>query len=147
MFSLKILIKIEETTMFKPILKPIMALMVCALFFTGCASTHNQLRTDQYAKELVPHHRSAFSRVRTVAEDGELKVSGALRLKGMMRVDIPDYVEVALIDQSGAVIAAQKTAYYPRTLTGRKCRREGRFSVRFPEMPPEGTTVRVSNVN
>ena len=124
-----------------------MSLTIFSLLFMGCATSQNLLRPENYGKELVPHHHTSFSRVSAVEDEGELKVSGRLRQRGLMRADIPDYVEVALVDQSGAVIAAQKVAYYPRVLTGRKYRREATFSARFSEMPPAGTTVRVSNVN
>lgn len=133
--------------MFNNIFKSLMGITVCILLFTGCATAQNLLKPEKYGKELIPHDRTYFSRVWAVEDNGALKVSGRLRLKGMMRIDIPDYVEVALVDRSGAVIASQKTTYSPRVLTGRKRRMEGRFSTRFPEMPPEGTTVRVSNVN
>lgn len=133
--------------MVKKILKPLITVTIFSLLLMGCATAQNLIGPEKYAKELIPSDRTFFRQVRAVEDKGELKVSGRLRQQGMMRLDIPDYVNVALVDQSGAVIAAQKVAYYPRVLTGRKHSREARFSARFAEMPPAGTTVRVSNVN
>ncbi|MDX9788570.1 MAG: hypothetical protein RBT11_17465 [Desulfobacterales bacterium] len=133
--------------MSKNILAPLMGVMIGLLLCIGCAASQNLLRSEKYRKEIIPNNRASFSRVWAVEENGQLKVSGKLRPKGRMRLDIPDYVELALVDKSGAVIAAQKVTYYPRVLTGRKHRREAKFSALFSEMPPVGTTIRVSNVN
>lgn len=129
------------------ILKALMVATVCTLFFTGCATTQNLLSTENYIKETVPHHRTYFRQIWAVEDNGEFRVSGKLRLKGMMRVNIPDFVEVALVNQAGEIIEKQKVAYYPRVLTGRKRHREARFSAHFSETPPPGTTIRVSTVN
>jgi hypothetical protein len=124
-----------------------MVVMVCVLFLAGCVTTKNLLRPENYGKEIVPHNKTSLRAVWAVEDKGKLKVSGRLRLKGSLRVDIPDFVEVALVDRSGAVLSAQKVTYYPRTLTGRKLNKEANFSAWFAEMPPEGTTIRVRNVN
>lgn len=124
-----------------------MVMMVCVLFLSGCVTTKNLLGPENYGKEIVPHDKTFLRAVWAVEDKGKLKVSGKLRLKGTLRVNIPDYVEVALVDRSGAVLAAQKVAYYPRTLTGRKLNKEARFSAWFAEMPPVGTSIRVCNVN
>jgi hypothetical protein len=124
-----------------------MVVMVCVLFLAGCITTTNLLRPGNYGKEIVPHDKTSLKAVWAVDDKGKLKVSMKLRLKGSLRVDIPDFVEVALVDRSGAVLSAQKVAYYPRTLTGRKLNKEAKFSTWFAEMPPGGTSIRVRNVN
>jgi hypothetical protein len=105
------------------------------------------MNSGDYIKETIPHKRTCFSRIRATEDNGEFRVSGKLRVKGIMRVYIPDFVEVALVDQDARVIEVQKAAYYPRVLTGRKLHKEAGFSVRFAKTPPAGTRIRVSNVN
>lgn len=129
------------------ILKALMATTVCTLFFTGCATTQNLLSIENYIKETVPHRQTYFRQIWAVEDDGEFRVSGRLRLKGPMGANIPDYVEVALLDKDGAVIEKQTVSYYPRVLTGRRRHQEARFSAHFSETPPPGTTIRLSNVN
>jgi hypothetical protein len=82
-----------------------------------------------------------------VEDNGEIRVSGYLRLKGIHGFNIPNYVEVAFIDGEGHIVDAKKVVYYPRSLYGRKNHREGRFSATFAQVPPAGTTIRLDNVN
>ncbi len=128
-------------------LKTLMMATVCTLFFTGCATTQNLLNTGNYIQETVPHSQTYFKQIRALKVDDEFKVSGKLRLKGTMGVNIQDYVEVALLNKDGVVIDTQKVEYFPRVLSGRPRHREARFSARFSETPPPGATIRVSTVD
>ena len=125
-------------------------LILIAVFITlisGCASTRNLLKTGDYVKETTPHSRTAFRQIWAVDDDGMFRVSGNLRLKGRVHANVPNYVEVTLVDTAGAVIEKQKVLYYPRILTGRKGRVEAKFTARFSKVPPRGTTIMISNVN
>jgi len=133
--------------MFKPFLKTISAVAVCALLSAGCAATRDLLSTETYRKEIISHGRTSFCRVWAIEEAGGFRVSGELHLRGAMKRNIPDFVDVSLVGRAGSVIAAQKVLYYPRALAGRKFHREARFSAWFVEIPPAGTTIRVSNVD
>lgn len=121
--------------------------LISAMFMTGCATTGNLLETESYTKEKVAHPQTYFTLVRAAEDDGEFEISGRLRLKGHPGLDIPDWVEVALMDTDGTLIDSQKVLYYPRIMGGSKHSREARFIARFSETPPPGTVVRLSNVN
>ena len=85
---------------------------------------------------LLPNPEPYFSQVRAVADDDEFRVSGRLRLKGNIGANVPDFVKVALVDETGKVIESRKVAYYPRLLSGRRKHREARFTARFDQAPP-----------
>lgn len=119
-----------------------------AFFATGCLSTRNVASSEGYRIELIPHEQILMTQAKAVAENGDLKVSGNIHLKGLTAIPSPGWVEVALVDHpSGSVIMAQQAASHPEQPTGRKHERSAFFSVRFSEMPPPGTRVRISFVN
>lgn len=116
------------------------------MVLSGCATTRNMLGKD-FTKETIPNSKTYFSQVWAVTDHDEFRVSGKLRLKGSVGHNVPDFVEVELVDAEGKVIEKQKVAYYPRILTGRRKHREARFTARFDQAPPSGSVVRLSNVN
>ncbi|MEW6520091.1 MAG: hypothetical protein AB1461_11815 [Thermodesulfobacteriota bacterium] len=127
--------------------KMMASVSICAMLLSGCATTGNLLNTADYTEEKVATPQTYFTKVRAAADDGDFRVSGRLRLKGQPGLDIPDLVEVALLDTDGTLIDSQKVPYYPRIMGGSKHSREARFVARFDQTPPPGTVIRVSNVN
>ena len=124
----------------------LVAVLGAVITLTGCATMQTSLGKD-YSKEITSNPQTYFSQVRTATDDNELIVSGRLLLKSSRGVNVPDFVEIALFDEEGKVIESQKVAYYPRMLTGGTRHREARFAARFPEIPPQGTVLRLSIVN
>jgi hypothetical protein len=122
------------------------AFLGVVLLASGCATSQNMLGKE-FTKETIANSKTYFSQVYAVADDNELMVSGKLRLKGSFGTNVPDFVEVALVDGAGKVIESRKVAYYPRVLSGSRKHREARFTTRFSEKPPAGTIIQVSNVN
>lgn len=116
------------------------------MVLSGCATTRNMLGKD-LTKETIPNSKTYFSQVWAVTDDDEFRVSGKLRLKGSFGHNVPDYVEVELVDAGGNIIEKQKVPYYPRILTGRRKHREARFTARFEQASPSGSVVRLSNIN
>ena len=116
------------------------------LLGSGCTATRNMLGKE-YQKDAVSNSWTYFSQVRAVADDDGFRVSGRLRLKGNIGANVPDFVKVALVDETGKVIESRKVAYYPRILSGRRKHREARFTARFNQAPPSGTIIRLENVN
>ena len=116
------------------------------IVLSGCATTRNMMG-QEYIKETVPNSKTYFSQVWAIADEDEFRVSGKLRLKGSLGMNVPDFVEVELVDDGGSVIDKQKVAYYPRILTGRRKHREARFTAHFNQAPPAGSVVRLSNVD
>ncbi|MDA8141149.1 MAG: hypothetical protein M0036_21100 [Desulfobacteraceae bacterium] len=119
---------------------------------TGCATTgtlvaQNLLSTGMYKKEFIPDPETYFTQVWAVEDKGQLRVSGNLRLKGFIGLNVPDYVEVALLKPDGAIIDAKKVAFYPQHLHGHEGHMEARFRATFAQAPEAGTTIRLSNVN
>ena len=126
--------------------------LACVALVTGCATTgplmaENLLSTGTYKKEFIPNSETYFARVWAVDDNGELRVSGYLRLKGFIALNVPDYVEVALVKPDGVIIDAKKVAFYPPHLHGHEGHMEARFRATFALSPEAGTTIRLSNVN
>lgn len=124
----------------------IISVLVAPMVLSGCAAMQN-LVGKEFTKETVHNSKTYFSQIWAVADDDEFRVSGKLRLKGSIGVNVPDFVEIALVDLGGEVIESQKVAYYPRVLTGRSKHREARFIARFHQSPPSGSIIRLSNVD
>ncbi|NPA25273.1 MAG: hypothetical protein GXO34_05560 [Deltaproteobacteria bacterium] len=95
----------------------------------------------------VTNSKTFFRQVRTAVDDDGFRVSGRLRLKGRTGSNVPDYIEISLLDREGRVIESRKVSYTPKILCDRGKRREARFSARFSETPPAGGTVRLSNID
>ena len=113
---------------------------------SGCATTQNMIGKE-LRQETVPNSKTYFRQVWAITAEDGFKVSGKLRLKGSFGHNVPDFVEVALVDVEGKVIEKQKVVYYPRILTGRRKHREARFTARFDQTPPTGSFIRLSNIN
>ena len=125
-----------------------LTLSVAVFLFYGCAtSMTNLVNSGYYGKEIISDKRAYFSRIWAVEEGGELRVSGYLKLRGAIGFDIPEYVEVSLVKPDGELLDAKKVAYFPRSLYDRQGHREGRFRATFAQAPPQGTTIRLNNVN
>ncbi len=95
----------------------------------------------------VTNSKTFFRQVRTVVDDDGFRVSGRLRLKGRTGSNVPDYIEISLLDREGRVIESRKVTYTPKILCDRGKRREARFSARFDETPPAGGTICLSNTD
>lgn len=124
----------------------VVSILGAVMFLSGCATTKNMIGKE-FIKETVPNTQTYFSQVSAIEYDNEFKVSGKLNLKGNIGFNIPDFVEVTLIDDGGAVVERQKVAYYPRRLSGKRKHREARFTARFNQAPPSGSIILLSNVN
>lgn len=123
-------------------------IMMAVLFFgaiivlSGCVTTRNMIGT-KYTKEVIPNSAIYVTQVWALANDNEFTVSGRLRFKGYIGTDIPDFVEISLMDKRGKVIEKQKVAYFPRTLIGRKKHRKARFKALFAQAPPSESIIRI----
>ena len=124
----------------------VVSVLGAVMALSGCATTQNMFGKE-LSKEVVPNSKTYFSQVWAFAGDDEFRVSGKLRLRGTFGHNVPDFVEVVLVDAEGKVIEKQKVVYYPRILTGRKDHREARFTARFSQTPPLGSSIRISNIN
>ena len=130
-----------------PILTAMMAMLLNLLLFMGGAHAENLLSGGKYLKETVPHRQTDFRNIWVENDEEGLRVSGKLYLKSMRAFNLPRYVEVSLVDKDGSIIETRKVEYYPRALTGGGRGQESKFSTLFGKTPPEGTTIRLSNVN
>lgn len=124
----------------------VVSVLGAVMVLYGCTTTRNMLGKE-LTKETVPNSKTYFSQVWAIADEDEFRVSGKLRLKDSLGMNVPNFVEVELVDDGGSVIEKQKVAYYPRILTGRRKHREARFTAHFNQAPPTGSVVRLSNVD
>ncbi len=132
----------------KKYLQLTMLVLIGIEVLAGCAMANHLMCTWQYRMEFVPNTQTKFSQVLAIEEDGKFRVGGYLRLKVLNPIDVPDYVEVALVTTDGEILDMKKVPYYPqKSLHGRKCHKKGHFSAIFPKVPLAGTTVRLNNVN
>lgn len=127
------------------IVKIITTACICILGFAGCAATQNRLGKE-YPTDVIPNHKTYFSQLSAVEKDGAFRVSGELRLRANGG-NVFGYVEVALVEKDGSLMEIQKVAYHPRILNGIKRHRTARFTARFTQAPPFGTTIRLGNVD
>lgn len=127
--------------------KTLLFATACALFFTGCAATTPSLNAESYRKETIPHRHTYFTQILTGKDEKGFTVSGQLHMKRGRVFNIPDYVEVALLDKDGDILKTQKVAYSPPLSTRRKHHTGAGFSANFVETPPPGSIIRLSNVN
>lgn len=116
------------------------------IVLSGCVTTQNMIGT-KYTKEVIPNSAIYVTQVWALANDNEFTVSGKLMFKGFIGANIPDFVEISLIDKRGEVIEKQKVAYFPRTISYRRKHRKARFKALFTQVPPSGSTIRVSIVS
>ena len=128
------------------LVKSFVAAFFSLIVISGCATTQNLL-DKEYTKETVPDRQTSFTQLWAVEDEGEFRVSGKLRVNGSMAINVPSFVEVALLDKNGVVIDRQKVSYHPGILNGSKGHREASFIARFPVAPPNGTIIRLSNVD
>lgn len=113
---------------------------------SGCATTQNMMG-EEFTKEVIPNSKTYFRQVWAIADEDEFRVFGKLRLKGSLGFNVPDFVEVAMVDAGGKIIEMQKVAYYPRMLSSRRKHREASFTARFGQAPPAGSVIRLANVD
>ena len=125
----------------------VLLITLCGLQLTACAATKNLINSEFYRLETVPNSQTYMKRISAVVEQEGLKVSGVIRLKGISVSNVPKYIEVAVLSHDGQLLDLKKTTYSPRVLRNRRKRREARFSVNFRQVPPQGATIRLSNVN
>lgn len=128
------------------LVKSFVAVFFILIVISECATTQNLLG-NEYTKETVPDRQTSFTKLWAVEDGGEFRVSGKLRVNGSVAINVPSFVEVALLGADGAVIDRKKVPYRPGILNGSRGHREARFIARFPGAPPKGTIIRLSNVN
>ena len=121
-------------------------LMLAAVItiLSGCAAG-GRWTEKQFSTELVPSSKIYFSQVRTIADSDGFKVSGKIRLKGSSSANLPNFIEITLLDIAGNVIATRKTPYSGIWNGSTRRHREASFSTLFAEVPPHGTVIRLSN--
>lgn len=78
--------------------------------------------------------------------DGELVISGIVRRRPPFTTLTSGFVHIEVIGPDGTTIHHTDTTYKPRTIP-RRGSRQARFTVRFPKVPPKGSTVQVKCIN
>jgi hypothetical protein len=123
-----------------------LAAVIATITLSGCAAG-SRWTAKNFRTELVPSSKIYFSQVRTTEERDGFKVSGKIRLKGSSAANLPDYIEVTLTDTAGNAVATRKVPYSGVLVGSSRRHREASFSALFAEVPPQGTVIRLSNVN
>ena len=75
---------------------------------------------------------------------GGLRITGVLMRHDHVGMPIKAHVDVTIVSPDGQTLdtACSKTVYVPRRITGRGQSLK-RFSIRFPCVPPQGSSVRL----
>jgi hypothetical protein len=105
---------------------------------------------DQPGKDLVPVERIQSRQGQIVtahatADHDGLRVSGLVGRVPLVEQPYGSHVDVIVVGPHGETVAAASANYLPRTI-GRRVRggfRRSHYSVRFPSLPPDGSTVQV----
>jgi len=134
--------------------------LVFALTLFGCSSTLDQRAQradgllgflfDKPGPDVVPVEKISTNSGRIVtahshAEHGDLLISGLVGKNSMHGPPYGSHVDVMITDAGGQTFEAKAADYLPRQLPRRIRGNRGysTYIARFPEMPPEGSTVKV----
>lgn len=113
------------------------------LFIAGCSvgrtylDKNGSVRVEREVPETV-----RLPKLEIYEEDGQMVVYGLAGRSMAATESIVGHVDIIVTGPDAAVIYTASTKHFPRRLPMKKSR-ESNFSVRFPSVPPQGSTVRV----
>ena len=126
-------------------MRGIVFLAVTAVISCGCATS----RVDLVKSGALTIEGRAEGKVQIAWSDayeqaGGLRITGVLMRHDHVGTPIKAHVDATILSPDGRVLdtACSKDIYVPRRITGRGQSLK-RFSVRFPHVPPQGSSVRL----
>ena len=109
---------------------------------SGCAALSRDLQNEGAVRlELTPSEIASVSRVRVYEDGGDLAVYGKIGRRAGVKGRVEAMISVILSYPDGRTLEETKRAFPPHLPKRRS--RKSNFSVRFPDLPPAGTVVRI----
>ncbi|MBC8468433.1 MAG: hypothetical protein H8D56_03085 [Planctomycetes bacterium] len=120
-------------------------LLMLAIFFSGCAEN----RINLVDNGLLTLEKQASGKVYidwcdAYKDEKGITVTGVLRRRDHIGLPIKKHVDVTILSPEGTILdkASSPDYYIPRDIIGRFEKLQ-RFTVCFPNVPPQGSVVRV----
>jgi hypothetical protein len=120
-------------------------LAVAAVIICGCATS----RVDLVKSGVLTLEKRAAGKVHIAwsnayEQAGELLITGVLMRHDHVGMPIKAHVDATILSPDGRTLdtACSKAIYVPRRITGRGQSLK-RFNIRFPLVPPQGSSVRL----
>lgn len=106
---------------------------------------------DSPGRDILPVERVSKAGGRIVTAhatvtDGRLRVGGIVRKESLGQPPPGSHIDIFVLDSRGQVTSGVATDFLPRTLPNPSSRYgpgNAHYGVRFPSVPPAGSTVRV----
>ena len=129
----------------RSVVRIVIFLTVTAAIVSGCAAN----RVDLVAAGVVtlePHAagKVAIAWSSVYKEDNSFVISGVLTRHDHVGFPIKAHVDATILSPDGRTLdaACSKAIYVPRQITGHGQSLK-RFTIRFPHVPPQGSSVRL----
>ncbi|MEK7995431.1 MAG: hypothetical protein AAB403_16645 [Planctomycetota bacterium] len=129
----------------RSVVRIVIFLAVTPSLISGCAANRVDL-VDAGVLTLEQHSTGkVFIAWSNACEDGDgFVVAGVLRRRDHVGLPIRAHVDVTILSPDEAILDESRSpdVYVPRRITGRGQSLK-RFEVRFPHLPPQGSSVRL----
>jgi hypothetical protein len=105
----------------------------------------NQPGEDVVPVERIQSNQGQIVTAHATADHDGLRVSGLVGRVPLVTQPYGSHVDVLVLGPNGETVAAASANYLPRTI-GRRVHggfRRSHYSIRFPSLPPDGSTVQV----
>jgi hypothetical protein len=124
----------------------LLATGIIAIAISGCAPVLVDLVDKGVVSiERLPSRNIYVPGIHVYEDGGELVISGRVRRLRSTRLG-GGYVDIVVISPDGKIIEYVRTRYYPRIIP-REGKRESRFTVRLPFIPPKGSIIKVGQID
>jgi hypothetical protein len=120
---------------------------ISAIVISGCAEEY---RTDLVKSGVLSLEKHSMGQVyiawTNAYEDGDdFVITGALGRRGRVGGAIKVHVDITILSPDGTILGEARSTdvYVSRRITGSRYLKIERFEVRFPSIPPQGSSVHV----
>ena len=120
-------------------------LVMLAIFVPGCAKNRiNLVDSGALTLEKQVSGKVYIAWCDAYKDEKGIAVTGVLRRRDHVGIPIKKHVDVTILSPEGTVLdeARSPDYYIPRNIIGR-FQSFKRFKVRFPNVPPQGSLIRV----
>jgi hypothetical protein len=125
------------------------SLIMLVMFFSGCADNRvNLVDSGKLTLEQQASGKVYIAWCDAYKNEEGIIVTGVLRRRDHVGLPIKKHVDVTILSPEGTVLNERSSPdyYIPRDITGR-FESFQRFRVSFPNVPPQGSLVRIVTSN
>ncbi len=132
----------------KKIMKSTFSIFIAVIVLSGCALSNMNLANNPAftIKRVNNNDRITISSARIYHDNGDTIVTGKVKLSKNLPQPKFGHVDIAVISLDGKVLDSASVFYNPRQRTRRmqlKASNGSTFSVRFPGLLQDGSTIRL----